>query len=101
MNTEQSKTGKSDKKPKIYFIIGTVLLAVMGIAWSLDASLDYLLFGAAAFFFFLYFWNKPRASTSQTRTHGQQSHTLKFGDMFRGKTKPNKHTEINPHKKGN
>jgi tetratricopeptide (TPR) repeat protein len=91
MNSERSNNDKRNKKSRVYAIIGIVILAIMGIAWSLDASLDYILFGAAAFFFFLYFWNKPGTPAAASGPQKQNASSLKpwFSGTIKNKRQAN------------
>lgn len=59
MNDGLNPTPKPPNKSRSYFIIGFILLFVMAATWSLDNSFVYSSFGAAVFFFFLAFYNRP------------------------------------------
>lgn len=70
MNDGVNPTPRPANKTRSYFIIGCVLLFVMAITWSLDDSFVYTSFGAAAFFFFLAFYNRSGQSPSSYQSRG-------------------------------
>ncbi len=77
MSTEPRSGESSRSASQIYFIIAFVLLMIMGLTWSLDSSIVYLILGSSVFFFFLAYWNRPK---SQTQTNYQE--------FKAGRTKP-------------
>lgn len=87
---------KPANKSRSYFVIGFILLFVMAAIWSLDNSFVYASFGAAVFFFFLAFYNRPGQSTSgyqqRTRQYSSKQYSsprkdivTEILDSFKGK----------------
>jgi TolA-binding protein len=68
MNTGQdTTTEKSGNRSKLYFILAAVFFLLMGLFWSLDASIVYICLGSGAWFLFLGVWHyaqsQPRVSS--------------------------------------
>jgi len=59
---------------RIYFTIGCLFLFAMALFWSVDSSIVYMCLGAACFFLFLGFNNRPVQNSSQSsRTSYRQA----------------------------
>jgi lipoprotein NlpI len=64
MKDGSNPTPKPSDKSRVFLIIGFVFLVVMALTWSLDNSIVYSSFGAAVFFLFLAYYNRPSQSAS-------------------------------------
>lgn len=88
MNPARSEKETQKKKANVYFIIASVLLALMALLWSVDDAFIYIFLGAAAFFLFLGFYNRP-VKTDYTSPHSafqradRQSAGQRSPDVFR------------------
>ena len=67
MNTASPDEKQRNKGPGIYFALAAICLLAMALVWALDTSIIYILFGAAVFFLFLGFWNRPRQSADRVK----------------------------------
>lgn len=97
MKTETSGDGTVKNKSKTYFIIAAIFFLLMALVWSLDASLVYIFLGAACFFLFLGFFNRPsikESNHSYQRSYQQEKRNFGGGPsledtlktFFKGKT---------------
>lgn len=77
MDDGLNPTPKPANRSRKYFLIGFILLFVMAITWSLDDSFVYTSFGAAVFFFFLAFYNRPGQTSSYQKRPGQYASSSK------------------------
>ena len=102
MNDGVNPTPKPANKPRSYFIVGCILLFIMAITWSLDNSFVYTSFGAAAFFFFLAFYNRSGQSTSGYQNRSGQYSSRQYAapkkdivteilDSLKQKNNPSRH----------
>ena len=81
------------KKPETYYVIAYVLLVCMALCWSVDASMVYMFLGAACFFIFLGFNNRPvkirpksNAKFSSDRPKPASTLADLLGNIFKVKT---------------
>jgi predicted Zn-dependent protease len=93
MNDRSNPAPNSPRKSRTYFIIGFLLLFVMALTWSLDDSFVYTSLGAAVFFFFLAYSNRPVSNkTNYQKTSGRynqdQDTFTDFFDSLQNQQKP-------------
>jgi tetratricopeptide (TPR) repeat protein len=67
MNAASPDEKQKAKRSGIYFVLAALLLLAMASVWALDTSIIYILFGAAVFFLFLGFWNRPRPNAERVK----------------------------------
>lgn len=78
-------------KSRTYFIIGFILLFIMAITWSLDASFVYSSLGAATFFFFLAYYHRPGGHSRPSgkfSSPANSSREQSFSDFFESINRP-------------
>ena len=69
-----------------FFILGYVFLFAMGLCWSIDTSIVYILFGTAVYFLFLGFYTNKAFKKSHERPRNvnqSSTHKTSLGDEFK------------------
>jgi tetratricopeptide (TPR) repeat protein len=82
MPGQPSKPEAKISQSVLYFIIGSVFLAITGLVWALDAFFVYLSFACVIFFYFLGFNASPRPSgRNYSENYGRREEQKKDQDF--------------------